>query len=158
MCKKPVRESERACVYTHTRITDGCLLSAVLLLNLVLVHTKFSMYYSCKFSAAVSCLYHLQLHPDIHSMHRADSWIRSTIPYTKIKLCDFVIYIWAFFCMYAQPCNRRWSQLIFITGNKSAHTSSTKVWRIRKYWKEKGIDLWDKCIFESHFSSEYPDT
>ena len=104
-----------------------------------------------------ACLYHLQLYPD--SMHRADSWIRSTIPFTKIKLCDFVIYISAFFCMYAQPCNRKWSQLIFIPGNKFAHTtSSTKVWRIRKYWKEKGIDLWDKCIFESHFSSEYPDT
>ena len=45
--------------------------------------------------------------------------------------------------LYVRLCNRRWSQLIFIPGNKVAHTS-TKVWRIRKYWKAKGIDLWDK--------------
>jgi hypothetical protein len=41
------------------------------------------------------------------SMHRADSWIRSTIPFTKRKLCDFALYISASFCSYVQLCNRR---------------------------------------------------
>ena len=107
-------------------------------------------------SAALFCstLHYRVLICTKFSMHRADSWIRSTIPFTKRKLCDFVLFISASFCLYVLLCNRRWSQLIFIPGNKAAHTT-TKVWWIRKHWKEKGIDLWNKCIFESNFSSEY---